>query len=63
MLRRSYDEEMEFQNKLNFAKHKTNAKKKLQAVSNASQSVVTEVPKQLQTQYNLSNIGHQSAYH
>ena len=30
MLRKSYDEDSEFQNQLNFAKHKSTAKKKLQ---------------------------------
>ena len=36
MLRKSYDEDSEFQNQLNFSKHKTTAKKKLQpnAVNN-----------------------------
>ena len=51
MLRGSYDEDSEFQNKLNFAMHKTNARKKLQAAK--ANSITTEVPK-VQSQYNLA---------
>ena len=51
MLRKSYDEDSEFQNKLNFAKHKTNARKKLQAAK--ANSIATEVPK-VQSHFNLA---------
>ena len=42
MLRKSYDEEHEFQNKLNFAKHKAQSKKKNAAMKMGS--VGTEIP-------------------
>ena len=53
-IQRSNDEDSEFQNSLNFAKHKTNGKKKQPATK--ANSTVTEVPK-VQSQYNIAGNG------